>query len=134
MRALLDTSLLVPMSEPGQTPPDLTDVDDVLVSALSFAELAIGIHAATTVTVLRHRSVRLTALRQLFGQGLAFDETCVRAYERILAHLADAGADVKARRFDRLIAATALAHDATLVTSNAEHVANLAPLIDIAVR
>jgi len=134
MRALLDTSVLVPVSEPDQAPPDLRDIDEVLVSTLSFAELAIGVHSAASVAVLRHRLDRLAVLRDLFGQGLPFDEDCVRAYERLLAHVADNGGDVKARRFDRLIAACALAQDATLVTRNADHVANLSPLVTVEVR
>ena len=134
MRALLDTSVLVPMSEPGQAPPDLSDIDEVLVSMLSYVELTIGVQASSSVAVFRHRSARLAALRRAFGQGIPFDEDCLRAYERILAHVADSGGDVKARRFDRLIAATALAHSATLVTRNDAHVINLTPLIEIDVR
>ncbi|MCL2804277.1 MAG: PIN domain-containing protein [Micrococcales bacterium] len=134
MRVLLDTSVLIPISEAGQEPPDLSDVDDALVSTLSFAELAIGVHSATNVAVLRHRTARLAALREVFGAGLPFDDDCEKSYQRILAHIADAGGDVKARRFDRLIAATALTHDATLVTRNAEHVASLRPLVSIDVR
>ena len=134
MKALLDTSVLVPTFEPGQTAPDLSDFDDVLVSVLSFTELAIGVRTIADVTVLRRRMTRMTALRELFGQGLPFDDACLRAYERLLDHLADNGGDVKARRFDRLIAACALANGATLVTRNADHVRNLAPLIDIVVR
>jgi len=134
MRALLDTSILIPVSEPGQEPPDLSDIDDAMVSTLSFVELAIGVHSATNVTVLRHRSARMAALRDLFGEGLPFDGDCEQAYERILMQVADAGGDVKARRFDRLIAATALAQEATLVTRNPDDVANLASLIAIDVR
>ena len=101
---------------------------------LSYVELTIGVQASSNVTIFRHRSARLNALRKAFGQGAPFDEDCLRAYERILAHVADAGGDVKARRFGRLIAATALAHDATLVTRNDVHVINLTPLIEIDVR
>jgi len=134
MKALLDTSILIPISQAGQEPPDLSDVDDALVSTLSFAELAIGVHSAAEVAVLRHRSARLAALRDLFGVGVPFDDDCERSHQRILAHIADIGGDVKARRFDRLIAATALALGATLVTRNADHVANLRPLVNIEVR
>jgi len=134
MRALLDTSVLVPISEPGQAPPDLSDIDDVMVSMLSYVELVIGVQASSSVAVFRHRSARLDGLRRAFGPGVPFDEDCLSAYERIVAHVADAGGDVKARRFDRLIAATALAYDAVLVTRNKEHVANLEPLIEIDVR
>jgi len=134
MRALLDTSVLIPTFEPGENQPALADIEDALVSALSFVELAIGVHAARDLTSLRRRSTRLANLRDVFGNGLPFDADCLKAYERLLAHIADTGGDVKARRFDRLIAATALAHNATLVTRNAEHVANLSPLLNIEVR
>jgi len=134
VKALLDTSILIPFSEAGQEPPDLSDIADALVSTLSFAELAIGVHSATDVAVLRHRSARLAKLRSVFGAGLPFDDRCEESYQRILAHVADNGGDVKARRFDRLIAATALAHGAALVTRNADHVTNLEPLLEIVVR
>ena len=78
MRALLDTSILIPILEPGQAPPDLSDVDEALVSSLSFAELTIGLHSATTVSVFRHRTARLAALRDLFGAGLPFNDACER--------------------------------------------------------
>jgi len=134
VRALLDTSVLVALSELGESTPDLSDIDYLLVSTLSFAELVIGIHAATNVSIVRHRIARLSMLRQTLGQGLPFDESCMRAYEQILTHVSDNGGDAKARRFDRLIAATALAHDATLITRNFEHVANLSALLAIEVR
>jgi predicted nucleic acid-binding protein len=131
MKALLDTSILIPLFEPHQTTPDLSSVDEALVSTLSFAELAIGVSAAIEARIVRHRMSRLAMVRQLFGEGLPFDHDCVKAYEQILDHVADQGGDIKARRFDRMIAATALAHEATLVTRNLADVAQLAPLVDI---
>jgi predicted nucleic acid-binding protein len=50
----------------------------------------------------------------------------------ILAHVSDAGGDVKSRRFDRMIAATALAHGLAVLTRNASDLADLAGLVEVA--
>jgi len=89
----------------------LSHKGSVLLSALSLAELQSGLFQKTDLTPLRQ--MRLEEM--LRGMPvIAFDETAALAYGRIVAQLGWA----RARDFDRLIAAHAIATASILVTNN----------------
>jgi predicted nucleic acid-binding protein len=131
MRALADTSILIALVSPAETTPDLADFDaGVLVSTLSWAELAVGLRTAATVESARRRRAEYDELRERFTAVLPFDEACVAAFGQILDRVADAGGQPKARPLDRMIAATALAWDIPLVTRNPQDFAQLTGLVE----
>ncbi|WP_157621753.1 hypothetical protein [Serinicoccus hydrothermalis] len=59
---------------------------------------------------------RYLALRERFGPGIAFDDDCVQAYDRIITQETAGGSSPRSQVMDRMIAATAAAHDFTLVS------------------
>lgn len=84
---------------------------EVLLSALSLAELCRGLHRNSAFT-----STRRARLEVLLGAipVLPFDESAARAYGQIIA---DCGW-VKGRDFDRMIAGHAISTQSVLVTDN----------------
>lgn len=134
MKALLDTNILIAASSASEVTPDLLDWDDVAVSTLTWAELTMGLHSTDDVGVYKERSARFDALRDVLGEGIAYDDACVRAYDRVLRQVTAQGGSAKSHRFDRMIAATALAHGLVLVTRNVDDFAALDGLIAIECR
>jgi predicted nucleic acid-binding protein len=131
MRVLADTSVLVAFDEPDEPPPRLEDSAEVFVSSVCYSELVLGVAAAASVAEYRRRAARLAALQALLGPGLPYDDACAASLGVILAHVSESGGDVKSRRFDRMIAATALARGLTVVTRNAADLADLAGLVEV---
>ncbi len=86
--------------------------DDIAVSAISRAELLYGARKSSRVTE------NLRVLKRFFAAcvSLPFDDRCAEHYGAIRADLAARGKPIGPD--DLLIAATARAHDATLVTHN----------------
>lgn len=132
--ALLDTNILIARSSATERPVDISDFSRAFVSSISWAELIRGIHATTELSEFKLRLARLDAARKTFGEGLGFDDDCVAAYDRILARVTTRGADPKAHMLERMIAATAIVHDMTVVTRDASGFAGLEGLVDVAVR
>lgn len=116
MIALLDTNILIASRSPGEEPADLSGFDDLRVSSLSMAELVKGLNTATDIATYRARSERLDWIRSTFGAGVPFDDRCAEAYQRLLAAITRNGASARSHMLDRMLAATALAHDMTLVS------------------
>ncbi len=126
-RGLLDTSVLIDLNELD------TDAAPTIgfVSALSFAELAAGPHAATTVT---DRAARMDAIQRLEAEfnPLPFGIEAARAYGRVYAAVVGAGRKPRgARSVDLMIAATALAEGLPLFTRNAANFRALEGLLEI---
>lgn len=134
MIALLDTNILIATDSRGETAPELSDFEDLHVSSLSWAELAKGLHTTTDLPVFKLRSARLAALRSVFGEGLPFDDRCADAYDRILAHLSAQGVSPRQHVMDRMLAATALAHDLILVSRDRDMFEGLTGLIRVVQR
>ncbi|MDR2895824.1 MAG: PIN domain-containing protein [Propionibacteriaceae bacterium] len=128
---LLDTNVLIATGEPGEQTPDLSAHSGLTVSSLSFSELVMGIYSTRDLQVFRQRWARYQGLTNLFGPGIPYDDQCVNAYQRICAHVADREGDVKARRIDRMIAATALAHGLTVATRDLSGFQQLGGLITV---
>ena len=112
-RGLLDTNALIVL---GQLDPD-TLPDELLISAVTLAELSVGPLLATREP---ERAARLAHLQQAEADfdPLPFDSKAARAFGRVAASLRRSGRKTSARSFDAMIAATALAHDLPLYTYN----------------
>jgi tRNA(fMet)-specific endonuclease VapC len=113
---LLDTDTCIYLLE--DKAPGITErlrnlgPEDVGTTAITAAELHYGAqHSARTAQNLARVEIFLRFLPQL-----PFDASCARHYGELKQSLASSGNLIGP--MDLLIAATALAHDATLVTNN----------------
>jgi len=134
VKALLDTNILIATGSPGEPAPNLDGFDDLLVSTLSWSEMTRGVHAAKSITVYRERHRILQALQAMFGPGLPCDDTCLPAYDTVMGRVADRDGDVRAHLTDRLLAATAITHELTLVTRNVDDFTMFDDLLDVVER
>lgn len=113
-RGVLDTSTVIRL-------PDLRDPSalpaEPTITAITLAELSVG----PLVTEDRHvREARQAHLQQAEAdfRPLPFDDRAARAFGRVAASLRASGRKPAARAYDALIAATALAHDLPVYTTN----------------
>ncbi len=115
-RGLLDTSTFIHserIPEPGKTLPA-----EVCLSAVSLAELSLGplLIDDPEERARRQQHVQLAADLPV----LAFDRPCAQAFSAVAAYLRGAGSKSRARAYDALIAATAIANGLPLYTGNAK--------------
>lgn len=124
MKAVLDTNLLVAesLSHPGYR---------VAVSSLSWAELGYGIRKATDPVERARRERRVARLRSLLGAGLPFDDAAAEAYESACGLVLERGREVRTRAIDLMIAGTAAAHGAVVLTRDKQDFAGLAGLVTV---
>lgn len=124
MKALLDTNLLVAekLSHPGY---------DIAVSSLSWAELGYGIRKESDPAERARREARVTRLRSLLGRGLPFDDSAADAYETVCGLVLARGREVRGRAIDLMIAATAAAHGAAVMTRNPRDFIGLAGYVTV---
>lgn len=126
MRGVLDTSILI-AGDVAPMPGSLA------ISVVSLAELHFGVLLPTLTQEQRAaRLSRLSRVQQRFD-ALPVDEAVAETYGRLAALVVGAGRQPRRRNFDLLIAATALAHDATLFTRNPEDLAGLEDILTIAI-
>jgi predicted nucleic acid-binding protein len=112
-RGLLDTSVFI-AGETGRQLHVQRLPDEVAVSAVTVAELHVGVLAARDVDTRARRLATLEATNDL--QVLAVDEAVAAAWARLRVHLAEAGRRLNVN--DLWIAATALANDLPVVTQD----------------
>lgn len=112
-QGMLDTCVIVDL--PEISPEALPE--QFVVSAISLAELASGVQFATDPV---QRSLRVTRLVMAEANmtPVVFDGRAASVYGNLNALVLAAGRDPKPRRFDLLIAATAVATGLPLFTRN----------------
>jgi len=112
VNALLDTSVFI-ARESGRPLAALPEGAVTAVSVITVAELRVGVLTADDPTV---RSTRLATLESANRHHLPLpaDEPVVEQFARLVALLTPAGKNP--RVMDTLIAATALAHGAVIVS------------------
>ena len=124
MRTVLDTSILIV----NDVPP----IDgEVAISAVSLAELHFGLLVATTALQRAQRLQRLIAVERKF-EPLPVDAGVARSYGQLAAAVRAYGRKPPPRALDLMIAATAHANNARLVTRNADDLRGIEHLLDIA--
>lgn len=114
-RAILDTSVFVAVEQSRQLARPLPD--DVGVSAVTLAELELGVLMALDAETRATRLGTFTRVREQTA-GLPVDERVASAYARLAASELQAGR--KPRVHDTWIAATALVHRAQVWTQDRE--------------
>jgi predicted nucleic acid-binding protein len=118
---VIDLDLIEPADLPAE----------VVVSAITMAELAAGPHAAVDAAERARRQDRLQRAEATFDP-LPVDAAVARAYGRVYAAVHGSGRRARGRRaMDLLIAATALAARLPLYTRNAGDFAGLSELLEI---
>ena len=123
MKYVLDTSAVL-----SDRPPLLQG--EVAISTCTVAELHFGVLVTIDAVVRAERLRRLSVLQATFTP-LPVDDAVAQAYGRLAAAVAAAGRQPRARVMDLLIAATAAAHQACLVTANARDLVGLEDLLEI---
>jgi predicted nucleic acid-binding protein len=122
-RSVLDTSILVATNVPPIG-------GELAVSAASLAELHFGALVTDDSAVRAERLRRLTVIEHLYTP-LPIDGSVARSYGHLASEVARGGGRPRARVMDLLIAATAHAYDAALVTRNAADLRGIEHLIEI---
>ncbi|PRY57105.1 hypothetical protein BCF74_11626 [Knoellia remsis] len=122
-RAVLDTSVVI---DPGATP-----IPGVLaISTATLSELHFGVLVAKKPEVRAERLRRLSVIQRQFD-ALPIDDAVAASYGRLAAAVVDAGRTPRGRTMDLLIAATAHAHGASLVTRNPKDFRGLEALVTV---
>ena len=123
MKSVLDTSVLIADS--------LNPIDgDIAISMISIAELQFGVLVAPDDERRATRLARLSSILRAF-EPLPVDARVAASYGQLAAATHRAGRKATARSLDLMIAATAHAHGARLITSNIDDVRHLDGLIEI---
>ena len=123
MKSVLDTSVLIADS--------LEQIEgDIAISMISIAELQFGVLVAPDDERRASRLSRLSAILRAF-EPLPVDASVAASYGQLAAATHRAGRKSTARSLDLMIAATAHAHSARLITSNIDDVRHLESLIEI---
>ena len=121
MLSILDTSVLI-----AERPSPIEG--DIGVSVVSIAELHFGVLVAADDDSRARRLARLSAILRAFDP-LPVDPAVASSYGQLAT--VRAGRKANARSLDLMIAATAHAHGARLVTANPDDVRHLADLVEI---
>jgi len=126
-RGIVDTSVIIDLGaiEPGRLPAE------ILVSAVTMAELAAGPHATNDPIERARRQETLQRMEAML-EPLPVDAAVARAYGRVYAAVASAGRKARGRlAFDLLIAATALAAGLPVYTRNPGDFTGLEGLVEV---
>lgn len=124
---LADTSAIVDWDNPAVV---AALPQDVAVSTITMAELAVGPHLAVDSSERARRQADLQEAEALFDP-LVFDRAAARSYGQIVAATAAFGRSHRRRIADLLIAAVAHANGLPLYTRNPDDFAGLSELITV---
>ncbi len=123
MRSVLDTSVLI-----GSTLDRLEG--EFTISVVSMAELQFGVLVAPSESQRAARLARLSAITRIF-EPLPVDASVAASYAEIAAATYQVKRKSSARSLDLMIAATAHAHGARLLTANIKDVKHLDHILEI---
>ena len=126
-RGLLDTSVVIDIEnvESNLLP------EQMLITAMSLAELAAGPHATNDSAERARRQDRLQRTESTF-ESLSFDKEAARAYGRVYALELAGGRKARGgRAIDLMIAAVALSEGLPLYTRNPADFHSLTSIVDI---
>ena len=123
MLSILDTSVLI-----AESPARVEG--EIAISVVSIAELQFGVLVAPSDEKRAHRLARLSAILRNF-EPLHVDSSVAASYGELAAATHKAGRKSTARSLDLMIAATAHAHGARLITANVADVSHLRKLVEI---
>ena len=134
-RGLLDTNIMILRSRivPEELP------DEMAISAVTLAELSDGPHQVRPATEqdayfeAAERARRLDVLQRAEHEfdPIPFDADAARAYGRVTAAVIGAGRKPRRRAVDLMIAATAIAAELPLYTTNPDDFAGLEHLVTV---
>ena len=134
-RGLLDTNITILRSRivPEELP------DEMAISAVTLAELSAGPHQVRPDTEqdayfeAAERARRLDVLQRAEHEfdPIPFDADAARAYGRVTAAVISAGRKPRRRAVDLIIAATAIAAELPLYTTNPDDFAGLEHLVRV---
>lgn len=111
-RAVLDTNVLI-----GDM-PDLDPEYELSVSSVTYAELETGTRLAPAGTERARRVRRLALARETYGTGLPFDDRAATSFGLLAELVTGSGRVYRSRTADLMIAATAHAYGAVVLTHN----------------
>lgn len=123
MKVVLDTSALIE-NPAASTGPDTG------ISTISLAELYFGILKVIDPAVRARRTARLRFIESHFA-ALPLDGRVGKALGQLQAVVSDRGANPRRRTADLAIAATAMVHEAVLLTNNYRDFKLIEDLVEI---
>jgi len=125
-RGLVDTNVVIQLAvlDPGALP------DEMVISAVTLAELSAGPHHATDPVERARRTSVLQHAEATF-EPLPFDAAAARSFGLVCAAVIAVGRKPRARLADLMIAAVAAAHRLPLYTTNPDDFVGLEQLIAI---
>jgi predicted nucleic acid-binding protein len=123
---LLDTNILILRA--GIDPDELPD--ELLISAITTAELSVGVLVATGPRELAQRMKILQTAEAEFDP-LPFDEAAAREYGQIWTAVIASGRKPRPRTADLMIACVAIAHRLPLYTCNPKDFRGLDHLLSV---
>ena len=126
VRGLLDTSILIDIEVLNLDALP----DEMVIAAVSLAELAAGPHAAADLLERARRQERLQRVEATF-HPLPFGVEAARAYGQVYAAVSALARSPRRRAVDLMIAATALAAGLPLYTRNPSDFAGLTDLLEV---
>lgn len=124
MRLILDTNVLIDGLVPTGTG------DEAAISVATLTELRFGVQVARTPES-RAARMRVLSSAESALAALPVDDAVASSYALLATKTVAAGRQPCARAFDLLIAATAHAHGAALVTRNVADFAGLDDVLDV---
>lgn len=120
-RGVLDTNTIIML--PRLKDAALLPVEP-LITAVTLAELSVGPLVASTEEERVARQAHLQQAEADFDP-LPFDAQAARCFGRVAASLRQVGRKAKARAYDAMIAATAMANDLPVYTCNPDDFAGI---------